>query len=195
MNGNATREVRLKRSIAALACLLALAGFVRCERNASPLGPADGTARETDFEVIRALLAYPWEGSCPVIAMRDSTEAWPIAEESREWVRGRLPQVSPDAWESYRIRNTAPIPLAGFRCPGRSVVLLDGRSSRDWERLAPGACGSWTVSRPGFSRDGAQAVIYRSVFWAPLAAAGSLVVLERKQGGWVVAAEVMIWIS
>ncbi len=187
----------MKLPMTALAILTMLAGLPRCDRNDNPLGPSRGAGMEADYEVIRALLADTTLVPCPVIVMVDSTGVGPGFTMNVEWnwLKQAIPGVSKEAWKSFRSRNTRQVPLRGFQCPERSVVFLDARSSWDWERTVPGACGANTVSLAGFNRDRTEALIYWSVYWAPLAAYGSLIRLEKKEGEWVVSRSVMIWIS
>jgi hypothetical protein len=186
----------MNRTAAGFACLMILTGLVRCERNGSPLRPGGGTSDlEADYEVYRALLSDTTRVPCPIVALRDSTAAWPMSGEDIHWLRERVPEASEETVTSYTTRNVSPVPLRGFRCPGRSILFLDTRSSWDWERAAPGGCGAVTVSRAGFNRDGTEALVYWSVYWAPLAAYGSLILLGKKNGEWVVMRDEMIWIS
>jgi hypothetical protein len=186
----------MKRAAAGFACLLIVIGFVRCERNDSPLRPPGGTTDlEADYEVYRAILSDTTRVPCPVVVLKDSTATWPLTEEPWNWWKERVPEASEETWRSYRTRNAFPVPLRGFGCPGRSIFFLDTRSSWDWERAVPGGCGAVTVSRAGFNLDGTEALVYWSVYWAPLAAYGSLILLGKKNGEWVVMRDEMIWIS
>jgi hypothetical protein len=187
----------MKRTAAAFASLVILAGVVRCERNGSPLRPAGDSGMEADYEVIRALVSDTTRVPCPVIVLMDSTADghWILGNDDRDYIRESLPGLSDETWRNYQCRNIRRVSLSDFRCPGRTVVLLDPRSAGEWERTVPGACGAATVSLAGFNRDGTEALIYWSVYWAPLAAYGSMVQLHRRNGEWVVVRETTIWIS
>ncbi|MDM7925650.1 MAG: hypothetical protein QUS35_06495 [bacterium] len=187
----------MRRTVVALAVLSVLLGIAGCERDGSILSPSRGAGLESDFAVYRALLGDTTFMPCPVVAMVDSTAIGPggRTEAYGELIRERLTGLSVDTWNSFQRRNRNRVSIRGFRCPGRSIVFLDARSSWDWERTVPGSCGAVTVSLAGFNRDGTEALVYGSVYWAPLAAYGSLIHLKKKDGEWGVSRSVMIWIS
>jgi hypothetical protein len=186
-----------KRTAAISAFLPILIGLAGCERDDSPLHPTLGAGLESDFAVYRALLSDTTFMPCPVVVIVDSTAVGPGAstEEYGEWIRERLPGVSTETWNSFQRRNRNRVSIRDFRCSEREIVFLDARSSGEWERTVPGSCGVVTVSLAGFNRDGTEALVYGSVYWAPLAAYGSLIHLKKKEGEWVVSRSVMTWIS
>jgi hypothetical protein len=188
----------VRRLAVVIVFLPVLIGLAGCDRDDSPLHPTRGAGMESDFAVYRAILSDTTTFiPCPVVVMVDSTALGPgsMTEEDWDWFRKRVPGVSEETWRSFQRRNVDRVSIRDFQCPGRSIVFLDARSSWEWERTVPGSCGVVTVSLAGFNRDGTEALVYWSVYWAPLAAYGSLIWLNKKEGEWVIGRDVMIWIS
>jgi hypothetical protein len=59
----------------------------------------------------------------------------------------------------------------------------------------PGSPGILGFSRVGFSADGAQALFYASGTCGGLCGGGEYVVMERRDGRWVIEKEIEMWIS
>jgi hypothetical protein len=59
----------------------------------------------------------------------------------------------------------------------------------------PGSPGIMGFSRVGFSADGAQALFYASHTCGGLCGGGEYVVMDRRDGRWVIEKEIEMWIS
>jgi hypothetical protein len=181
-----------------------LLSAIRCERNRAPFesgirtGPDPRGIRAITAEenaVIRALFELPERFHPDTLLLVDSTQAWVTSPEPDD-VRRRLPGLSEETLSDYRSRNARSIGLrdSGLDA-GRPVVFLTREESWSWEKRFPGGGGAVTLSLPGFNAAGDQALVYWSVFWAPLAAHGSLTLFVRRNGRWTESSTVMLWIS
>ena len=59
----------------------------------------------------------------------------------------------------------------------------------------PGSTGNLGFSRVGFSADGTQALFYASNRCGELCGGGEYVVMDRREGRWVIEKEIQMWIS
>ncbi len=109
-------------------------------------------------------------------------------------VRDRLPEVEPETLADYA-RQTDNAPLPRDLDLGRPI---DWFGKPDWNRLDPPASwpgfdakfpdsGGWFIFSPvGFSTDGTEALVHIQRNGGPRDAEGTLVLLDRKHGRWVV---------
>ncbi len=68
----------------------------------------------------------------------------------------------------------------------RETVL--GRDSHEFVSL-------WTVSPVGFSKDGKSAVMYAGQYCGGLCGLGGFILLENKNGAWIVVGDSWLWVS
>jgi hypothetical protein len=72
------------------------------------------------------------------------------------------------------------------------------RGGGDWPvfyKRFPGSPGIVSFSRVGFSEDGTQALFYLSNHCGGLCGGGMYVVMEKRNGSWVIEKEIEMWIS
>jgi hypothetical protein len=184
---------RLHHQFGESAFLLLLIVF-GCSEKKTPFGlnPSHGT--EEEYSVYRALIADTIFYRAATIVLIDSTQSWDFSNAEAPW-KGKMPRLSDETLQNYLSANRSRIPLKCISCPGKTCVLISNEKMAVWERLVPDAGGAITVSRVGFNRSGTQALVYWSVYWAPLAAYGSVILLEKEGGRWMVRQDLMIWIS
>ena len=149
---------------------------------------------EEEYAVYRTLFADTNFFRAGTVVLLDSTQAWDFSNAEAPW-KGRIPLLSDETLQQYLSVNRTRAPLKAISCPGKTCVLISSEKMAVWERLYPDAGGAVTVSRVGFNRAGTQALVYWSVYWAPLAAHGSVILLEKEGGRWTVRQDLMIWIS
>jgi len=73
-------------------------------------------------------------------------------------------------------------------------VFKNGGWHAYYERF-PGSPGILGFSRVGFSADGAQALFFMSNSCGELCGGGEYVVMERRDGRWVIEKEIQTWMS
>jgi hypothetical protein len=126
-------------------------------------------------------------------------------------VREELPGLREDTWRAFQRANDQAHDLSGLvACPvpltlrtgedlDRDIGTGDDPEGREvWARYYaahPGALGVMTMSMPGLSADGSQALLYIGQSHGYLAGSGYLHLLVREGTGWRVVASSMLWIS
>jgi hypothetical protein len=65
----------------------------------------------------------------------------------------------------------------------------------EYNKRFPGASGITTWSRVGFNSDGKQALFYESYRCGGLCGTGRYMVMEKKNGTWVIGTEIVVWVS
>ena len=68
----------------------------------------------------------------------------------------------------------------------------------DWPEYCkrfPGASGIVTWSRVGFNSDGTQALFYESYRCGGLCGSGRYMVMEKKNGSWMIGIDIVVWVS
>lgn len=165
-----------------------------CTAERSPFEPLIQVGTGEEYEIYRTLVADSNFYRAETVVLCDSTQAWDFSNGEAPWM-GRMPQLSEETLQRYLSVNRTRVPLKTIPCPGKTCVLISFEKMADWRRMYPDAGGAITVSRVGFNRAGTQALVYWSVYWAPLAASGSVILLEKEGGHWTVRQNLMIWIS
>jgi hypothetical protein len=185
--------VPLKRKIGNVVfpLLLLISG---CSGKSAPAGPDFISGTGEEYSVYRTLIADSNFYRAGTVVILDSTQAWDFSNSEAPW-KGRMPRLSDETLQQYLSVNRTRVPLQVISCPGKTCVLISCEKMADWERMFPDAAGVVTVSRVGFNRAGTQALAYWSVYLAPLAASGSVILLEKEDGRWTVRQNLMIWIS
>jgi len=171
--------------------LLVLTG---CVNRKTPMEPDSVYGTEEEYAVYRTLFADTGFYRADTIALMDSTQAWDFLGMDAPW-KGRMSRLSDETLQHYLSVNRSRVSLKCVDCPGKTCVLISSEKMGFWERLVPDAEGVVTVSRVGFNRQGTQALVYWSIYWAPLAAFGSVILLEKESGLWTVRQDLTIWIS
>ena len=179
------------RTAAVLILVLALTG---CGRNRTPVEPDSGYGTEEEYAVYRTLFADSNFYRSPSIVLLDSTQAWDFLNGEAPW-KGRMSRLSDETLENYLSVNRTRVPMKCVECPGKTCALISFEEMAVWKRFFPDADGAVTVSRVGFDRPANQALVYWSVYFAPLAAFGSVVLLEKEGGLWIVRQSLTIWVS
>ncbi len=65
----------------------------------------------------------------------------------------------------------------------------------EYYKRFPGASGIVTWSRVGFNSDGTQALFYESYRCGDLCGTGRYMVMEKKNGSWMIGADIVVWVS
>jgi hypothetical protein len=116
------------------------------------------------------------------------------------------PQVPPDLLEAYTARNAreAELPQLGNaaqvtmlrRARLREIALQDfPDKSLAMQSALPGVAAVVSLSLPGISSDGTEAVVFTNVSSGPLAGAGHVVFLRLEKGEWVLVRRDLVILS
>jgi hypothetical protein len=127
-------------------------------------------------------------------------------EKTAESLRQKSPSLQQTTIDGFRRANAKQAFLASaFRFPVKyeitdSAQLKSILKGTDGDCFAyykqyPGAQGIATISRVGFSVDGTQALFYISNVCGGLCGGGSYVVMEKRDGRWMISKEIEKWIS
>lgn len=121
---------------------------------------------------------------------------YPFYESDREHVPPQLPQASPDIWESYDLVNDLNQPVDRFTefpidCPYEFVspshtVCYDGET----HCIVP-----YGFSEIAFDEAETQALVYMYRDCSECGGGGSIYLLEKRAGSWVLVNSVGLWIS
>ena len=65
----------------------------------------------------------------------------------------------------------------------------------EYYKRFPGASGIVTWSRVGFNSDGTQALFYESYRCGDLCGTGRYMVMEEKNGSWMIGSDIVVWVS
>jgi len=76
-----------------------------------------------------------------------------------------------------------------------AIFKNNGAGWQTYYKLFPGSQGVATFSRVGFNQDGTQALFYLSNQCGGLCGIGEYVVMENHNGRWIIAKEIVMWIS
>jgi hypothetical protein len=193
---NFGRRKSLRHAPARLPAPAAL-GFMilaACIGKKNPFKPSAAPGTVDEYDVYRAVVADTNYFRSACILLADSTMAY-MSFGNLDYWKEHMPSLSDETITAYLSVNATRARLQPIACPGKTCVLIGKANPYDWRNRNPGESGLVTVSRVGFNRTGTQALVYWSEFWAPLAASGSMMLLEKIEGRWVVRRSLMIWIS
>lgn len=144
-----------------------------------------------------------------VVVQRETAPPEEVAGETpRERLadihRRLLPDLQHSTERSFWERNVAPETLQSAMIPGienwiseedfRTRVVDTSAGWEDFFRQYPGSDGLISFSRPGYSHDGTQALIYVSIA-CPLCGRGEYLLLSRTSGRWKIVARSVDWLS
>ena len=126
-------------------------------------------------------------------------------QQTREYLKSGLPDLSRETLNSFTERNQESTPLSQDMQLGVKYELLSHEdlaeisSQPSWNEILneryPGSNGYLILSRVGFNHSLDQAVIYVGQVAGPLMGSGSYYMLEKQNGEWIIKDESMAWIS
>lgn len=144
---------------------------------------------------IYRIVALPTCGS-GVVHIYPEKVRYPLYEDQREHVPPQLPQASAETWESYHLVNDPNQPVATFTdfpidCPYEfvtpsHVVCYDGETNC----IVPHG-----FSEVAFNKAGTQALVYMYSDCSECGGGGSVYLLEKREGSWVLINELFLWVS
>ena len=158
--------------------------------------------------VYTAVLASLYDA--PAYVLLSTTATDPVGVENTAEILAfaldNLPGVLPETGQDFLLRNADETALAAGMQIGAPYVLLTRQEMSDlfsenqngWEVFYlgyPDAPGITSLSRVGFNPDMTQALVYVGTQSHWLAGSGTLMLLEKVDGGWTVRQQVMTWIS
>jgi hypothetical protein len=120
-------------------------------------------------------------------------------------LRKEAPALDPTTLEAFRKMNTEQAALRRSFQLGIDYDLVDagqidaifknGGWWPEYYRAFPGSQGELTLSRVGFSGDGKQALLYASNSCGGKCGSGDYVLMQKREGRWVIAKEIIMWVS
>jgi hypothetical protein len=169
-----------------------------CLARKTPLEPVE-PGRTGDFVLDEAAVytvlltdvaLYPSD----TLAIADSTVNWNLSRHT-DYLLEEMPSLQNRTMANFLEANRGRFPLRDLIVGGKTVLLFGRSELWDWEKNAPNAHGAVSLSRVGFNATGTQALVYHSIYWAPLAAEGNVTLLEKRRDAWHIVKTLMIWIS
>jgi hypothetical protein len=127
-------------------------------------------------------------------------------EKMVETLRQKSPSLQQTTIDGFRSANARQAFLVrGFRFPVEYEIVDESRLApifkRDgggWDayyKQYPGAQGIATLSRVGFSADGAQALFYIKNSCGGLCGSGWYLIMEKRDGRWMIVKAIQKWVS
>jgi len=127
-------------------------------------------------------------------------------EKTAESLRQKVPALQQATIDSFRKANSQQAFVRGsLRSPidyelvnSAELESMFKKGGGDWlayYKRYPGASGVVTWSRVGFNADGTQALFYESYRCGGLCGTGRYMVMEKKNGSWVIRTDVVVWVS
>jgi hypothetical protein len=169
-----------------------------CLARKTPLEPAaSGRTEEFAFDeaaVYTALLTDTSGYPSDTLAVADSTVNWDMSLHS-DYLKQKMPSLQNGTLEDFLKVNMEKSSLRDLAVDGKTILFFNRREIWDWEKNAPNAHGAVSLSKIGFNANGTQALVYHSVYWAPLAAVGNVTLLEKHGDAWRLVRTLRIWIS
>lgn len=120
-------------------------------------------------------------------------------------LQSKVPTLKRTTIDAFQALNTRQASLRRSFHPAIDYELVDSaqlesffkKGGGDWlafYKRFPGSPGIMTFSRVGFSEDGTQALFYLSNHCGGLCGTGMYVVMEKRNGSWVIENEIEMWI-
>jgi hypothetical protein len=195
-----------RRNAAAAAVLLVGALLPLCVPSRVAVDP---TALYVDF---LCALDRETRWAAEVIVVEEETVVFPLDRAMEDHVRwaslhGKLPGLRREVYDDFWSANRTPVTLALVSAGAMPVRLLPLEEKRRYFVEHPGdgwglfwdthprAQGVMQLSRPGFSRDGLQALLYSANAVSGTGGGGSYYLLSRESGTWTVVCEALRWQS
>ncbi len=168
---------------------------------------------DEEYNVFRAVIQHQWPITAPqptrFVIDDHASLPWILFMDEKdpyEYLAGALPGLDRSAYGDFLGRNFTASKLEDRFQLDRPVVLISDSELEEifatepggWEAFYarfPGAQGIMSLSRPGFSHDRQQALVYMGNQAHYLAGEGYMFLLARSDDGWQVVARVMLWIS
>lgn len=127
-------------------------------------------------------------------------------EKTAEYLRGKVPALQRTTIDAFREANAQQAILhRSFVFPTdyklvdstqlHSIFKKNGDPWPAFYKQFPGSGGLFTFSRVGFSADGTQALFYLRHTCGLLCGGGAYVVMEKRDGRWVIWKEITMWVS
>jgi len=127
-------------------------------------------------------------------------------KRTAEFLRGKYPALQQATLDSFlRANLQQALVHSSFRLPVNyqlidaaketSIFRKGGGSWDAFYQQYPGSSGIVTLSRVGFGVDGTQALFYFEKVCGGLCGGGYYVAMEKRDSGWVIGAEINIWVS
>jgi hypothetical protein len=121
-------------------------------------------------------------------------------------LQNKVPTLRQTTIDAYREVNAQQASVRRSFQPSIEYELVDSaqlepifkRGGGDWPayyKQFPGSQGVLTFSRVGFSADGTEALFYLSNHCSGLCGTGQYVVMEKRNGRWVIGKEIEMWVS
>jgi len=121
-------------------------------------------------------------------------------------LQNKVPTLQRTTIDAYREVNAQKAALRRSFQPSIEYELVDSaqlepifkRGGGDWlafYKQFPGSQGVLTFSRVGFSADGTEALFFLSNHCGGLCGTGRYVVMEKRNGRWVIEKEIEMWVS
>lgn len=140
-------------------------------------------------------------------SLRDYNNGQPLPwEKTAAFLRSKAPVLQPTTLESFLKANSQQAFVhPSFHVPIKyelvdlaketSIFRKDGGDWLDFYKQYPGSSGIVTWSRVGFNADGTQAIFYYEKACGGLCGGGNYVVMEKRDGGWIIGIESSMWVS
>jgi len=163
------------------------------------------TSKELVSKGIGKVVIFDTTSGDPHLQWEDNGRPVPWEREA-ESLRGKEPALQRTTTDAFGRVNVEQVLLRRpLHCAVECVVLdsaqlesIFKKGGGDWPafyKQFPGSTGLLTFSRVGFSADGAQALFYVSGNCGGLCGAGYYVVMERRNGHWIIEKEINVWVS
>jgi hypothetical protein len=127
-------------------------------------------------------------------------------EKTAESLRKKAPSLQQATIDSFRKANSQQALLhRSISSPIDYEVVTSAqlepifcKHCGDWPeyyKRFPGAGGIVTWSRVGFNSDGTQALFYESYRCGGLCGSGRYMVMDKKNGSWMIGTDIVVWVS
>ena len=168
--------------------------------------PAPSQAEiEKEEQAVYAFFVGEGTGTSLILEETASGLSTDDIQQTREYIKSGLPDLSRETLNSFMERNQQPTPLSPDMQLGVEYELLSHEylaeisSQPNWNEILnerySGSNGYLILSRVGFNKSLDQAVIYVGQVAGPLMGSGSYYMLEKENGEWILKEQANIWIS
>jgi len=192
------------RSFRTVLLVLLIFTSVACSLFTSAPAPSQ-VEIEKEEQAVYAFFVGEGTGTSLILAETASGLSTDDIQQTREYIKSGLPDLSREALNSFVERNQKPTPLSAEMQLGVEYELLSHEdlaeisSQPNWNQILneryTGSNGYLILSRVGFNKSLDQAVIYVGQVAGPLMGSGSYYMLEKQNGEWIIKDESMAWIS
>lgn len=187
------------------ACVLLVLGLMQVACNALTPAPKPSAA-ETEKEEQAVYSFFLDDRLGPAVVLKETSTNIDSddPQQSIDYIKSGLKDISKDTLNSYMERNAQPSPLAPDMDLSVEYVLISQdelasvfNQPDGWDVFHQkySEAGYSVVSRVGFNRTLDQALIYVGHMSGPLMGSGSYYLMEKKNSEWLIKEEIMVWIS